>query len=121
MAPPSSDFRIRFTDKKIQVAKYDKSQIKVYDPQNCSKVYIINKTASGKDKHKVFCGRCGCTLWTIPQLHNGDKLILRTALLGEGSVSPEEDIFDADNITAFSILNPTLNFLTLAVRTLCLV
>ncbi|CAM1506024.1 Fc.00g056650.m01.CDS01 [Cosmosporella sp. VM-42] len=66
------------------LAKYDKAQVQIKDPENMRKVFVIKKTMSGSEKHKVFCRQCGCTLWTIPQSHNGAKLILRTALLGKG-------------------------------------
>jgi hypothetical protein len=50
------------------------------------KTYILNDTISGVDKHKKFCNICGCTLWTIPMKHGGTYLVVRTALIENGSV-----------------------------------
>jgi len=46
--------------------------------------WVCTGTASGFEKHKVFCKQCGCTLWTIPMHHKGDKYIVRAALLEDG-------------------------------------
>lgn len=50
------------------------------------KTYILRDTTSGVEKHKAFCETCGCTLWTIPMRHKGEKLIVRTALIDDGYV-----------------------------------
>ncbi|KAK2873801.1 hypothetical protein FQN49_002064 [Arthroderma sp. PD_2] len=57
--------------------------------------WTIKKTTSGSEKHKRFCTRCGCTLWTIPMKHNGEKIIVRTPLLENGleTFKPEIEIF----------------------------
>jgi hypothetical protein len=45
--------------------------------------YVIagTETASGKPKPKVFCGNCGCTLYTVPAKWNGKRIVVRTSLL----------------------------------------
>jgi hypothetical protein len=48
--------------------------------------YVLTDNLSGCDKHKVFCSRCGCTLWTIPMKHAGSHWIVRTALIENGYV-----------------------------------
>ncbi len=52
--------------------------------------WVLKDTLSGCDKHKVFCRRCGCTLWTVPMKHNGSHMIVRTSLLENGYVRHDE-------------------------------
>ncbi|KEF55484.1 uncharacterized protein A1O9_08234 [Exophiala aquamarina CBS 119918] len=66
------------------VAKFKTEQVQVSDPQDARKTYVLNDTMSGSDKHKVFCGVCGCTLWTIPMRHGGTHYVVRTALIDNG-------------------------------------
>lgn len=68
----------------LQCAKYDRSQVTIRDPDNKQATWIITKTLSGHDKHKIFCSQCGCTMWTIPMNHGGEKMIVRTSLVDEG-------------------------------------
>lgn len=37
--------------------------------------WMLNDTLSGFQKQKVFCKKCGCTLWTIPLKHGGAHLM----------------------------------------------
>jgi hypothetical protein len=67
-----------------QIAKFPASAITVTAGEDKIKKYIVTKTSSGSPKHKVFCGECGCTLWTIPMHHGGDAFIIRTSLLENG-------------------------------------
>ena len=67
-----------------QCAKFKKAQVTVKAGQDLLQMYIIKGTLSGSDKHKIFCSRCGCTMWTIPQRHGGDHLIIRTAVIEDG-------------------------------------
>ena len=59
-------------------------QVEIKDPENNIKEWVITKTSSGSPKRKVFCGRCGSTLMTIPMKHNGEKVVIRSTLLDEG-------------------------------------
>ena len=70
----------------IKSAKFNKEQVTVIKGANLIKTYILLDTTSGVEKHKLFCDTCGCTLWTIPMKHNGDKIIVRTALIDDGYV-----------------------------------
>lgn len=76
-------------------AKFDKSQVIVRDPQQLQRTWVVKKTHSGSEKHKVFCGRCGCTLYTMPMSHGGEKLIVRTSLLRDGffEMKPQAEFF----------------------------
>ncbi|MAD86689.1 MAG: hypothetical protein CL912_27345 [Deltaproteobacteria bacterium] len=65
------------------MAKFPMDSISLYLGQDLCRTWIVQETTSGKEKHKVFCGQCGCTLWTIPMSHAGEKVIIRTSLLGE--------------------------------------
>lgn len=67
-----------------QVAKFKVEQVQVKDPQTAMKTYVLKDTTSGSDKHKVFCGLCGCTLWTIPMRHGGTHYMIRTPLIENG-------------------------------------
>ncbi|KAJ5306301.1 hypothetical protein N7508_005316 [Penicillium antarcticum] len=77
--------------------------------------FVITKTTSGAEKHKRFCTRCGCTLWTIPMTHSGEAVILRAALLDQGleKLRPEAEFFASskpswvkslDNVKAFDTM-----------------
>lgn len=68
------------------IARYDKSSIKILEGEDLIGVWVVNKTTSGIEKHKEFCKRCGCTLWTKPMAHKGQKVIVRTSLIDGGSV-----------------------------------
>ncbi|KAM5472774.1 hypothetical protein MferCBS49748_001442, partial [Microsporum ferrugineum] len=65
-------------------AVFKKEQVKVLSGEDMIGNWTIKNTSSGKEKHKRFCTRCGCTLWTIPMLRNGDIIIVRTSLLENG-------------------------------------
>ncbi|KAK0112699.1 hypothetical protein ONS95_014437 [Cadophora gregata] len=77
------------------MAKFPKESINLCQGQDLCKTWIVTETTSGKDKHKVFCGQCGCTLWTIPMNHGGEKIIVRTSLFGEQfySCQPTAEFF----------------------------
>lgn len=68
----------------VQSAKYDRAQITVIKGLDLTKTYILEDTLSGCKKHKVFCETCGCTLWTVPMKHDGQKFIVRTSLIENG-------------------------------------
>ena len=72
-----------FTDTE-QSARYKKDQVVVTRGSDLATTYVLQDTISGSDKHKVFCSVCGCTLWTVPMKHNGEKLIVRTSLIQDG-------------------------------------
>lgn len=66
-------------------------KVKVRETESVAQVgtWVVEKTESGFNKKKVFCERCGCTLWTIPMQHGGQKVVVRTALLENGYVTIE--------------------------------
>jgi len=66
------------------MAKFPKEQVKVKQGLELIKTWVLNDTMSGSEKHKLFCGRCGCTLWTIPMSHGGTHFIVRTSLIDNG-------------------------------------
>jgi hypothetical protein len=70
-----------------QCAKFSRSQLFITEGENLQKRYTVTKTVSGSEKHKCFCSRCGCTLWTIPMNHGGEKVIVRTSLVDGGYVN----------------------------------
>ena len=65
-------------------ALVDKSQVQIVVGEDLINAWIIKDTTSGKEKHKLFCKQCGCILWTIPMVLNGEKLVVRTSLLDKG-------------------------------------
>ncbi|KAE9376678.1 hypothetical protein N431DRAFT_501482 [Stipitochalara longipes BDJ] len=65
-------------------AKYPSASVKTSKGEELLGRFTISKTNSGHEKHKVFCKACGCTLWTIPMSHAGEKYIVRTSLLDGG-------------------------------------
>ncbi len=71
----------------LQMAKFPKEQVKVKQGLELIKTWVLNDTMSGSEKHKLFCGRCGCTLWTIPMSHGGTHFIVRTSLIDNGYVT----------------------------------
>lgn len=61
------------------------------------------ETASGKAKPKVFCGNCGCTLYTVPAKWDGKKIVVRTSLLEMNDeqanlMKPQEEWFIKDKV-----------------------
>ncbi|KAJ5464011.1 hypothetical protein N7475_007146 [Penicillium sp. IBT 31633x] len=98
-------------------AKFRKSQVHVEAKSDATEgTWIIQKTTSGSEKHKKFCIQCGCTLWTIPMHHGGDRFIVRAALLDSGSLeklAPSAEFFASskpswvkspDNVKAFATM-----------------
>ncbi|EGE08071.1 hypothetical protein TEQG_07137 [Trichophyton equinum CBS 127.97] len=77
------------------IACYNKEQVKVLSGEDLIGTWTLTDTTSGNDKHKRFCTRCGCTLWTVPMMYNGDKFMVRTSLLENGleDFKPESEIF----------------------------
>jgi hypothetical protein len=65
-------------------AKFDKSAINITEGEDLIGTWIVKQTHSGNDKHKQFCKRCGCTLWTKPMAYGGDKFVVRTSLIDGG-------------------------------------
>ncbi|KAK2786859.1 hypothetical protein FQN52_007600 [Onygenales sp. PD_12] len=78
-----------------QMGKFNEEQVKLQSGDELVGTWVVKKTTSGIEKHKLFCNRCGCTLWTIPMGHKGEKFIVRTALLedGLGIFKPEAEFF----------------------------
>ena len=68
----------------IQSAKFPKEAVKIEQGEEYISDWLVPTTISGFEKHKIFCKRCGCTLWTIPMAHGGSHYIVRTALLEGG-------------------------------------
>ncbi|PYH76968.1 hypothetical protein BO82DRAFT_406579 [Aspergillus uvarum CBS 121591] len=77
--------------------------------------WVVTKTSSGAEKHKKFCAKCGCTLWTIPMNHGGEHLIVRAALVDHGleTFSPQAEFFaglrpswvkSPDNVKSFATM-----------------
>ena len=64
-----------------QIIACNASEVTVEDPENLKVCWDIKKTQSGDIKEKHFCGRCGCTLWTIPMHHGGAKWMIRVPLI----------------------------------------
>ncbi|GAB5590704.1 hypothetical protein Unana1_05604 [Umbelopsis nana] len=62
---------------------YSSSSVSVNDSEKFVKVYIVpkQKTGSGVEKQKWFCGNCGCTLFTRPMKYNGEKSVVKTGIL----------------------------------------
>ncbi|KAK4245582.1 Mss4-like protein [Corynascus novoguineensis] len=69
---------------KTRFAKFKREAVQVVEGTELMSTYILTDDLSGSPKHKVFCSRCGCTLWTIPMKHHGTHWILRTAIIKDG-------------------------------------
>jgi len=65
-------------------AKFSNTAVEITQGNSLIGTWVCTETSSGYEKHKVFCVRCGCTLWTIPMHHKGEKYIVRSALLDGG-------------------------------------
>ncbi|KAK3897735.1 Mss4-like protein [Staphylotrichum tortipilum] len=65
-------------------AKFKRTDVEVLEGADLMRTWTLTDNLSGAEKHKVFCSRCGCTLWTIPMKHGGNHLIVRTALIEKG-------------------------------------
>ncbi|KAL2196665.1 Mss4-like protein [Corynascus similis CBS 632.67] len=65
-------------------AKFKREAVQVVEGTELMSSYTLTDNLSGSPKHKVFCSRCGCTLWTIPMKHHGTHWILRTSIIKEG-------------------------------------
>ncbi|KAH8588228.1 Mss4-like protein [Bisporella sp. PMI_857] len=65
-------------------SKMPRSAVHVSEGAEFLSTWVCKETASGHEKHKVFCSRCGCTLWTIPMHHKGEVYVVRSALLQAG-------------------------------------
>jgi hypothetical protein len=68
-------------------AKFPTTSVKIAEGEDLLGKFVVSKTNSGHEKHKIFCKVCGCTLWTIPMSHGGEKYIVRTSLLDRGLVT----------------------------------
>ncbi|GCB18037.1 gentisate 1,2-dioxygenase [Aspergillus awamori] len=67
-------------------AKYHRSQLHIEGSgDGYVGTWVVTKTTSGAEKHKKFCTQCGCTLWTVPMNHAGENVIVRAALIDDGS------------------------------------
>ncbi|RAK78135.1 GFA family protein [Aspergillus fijiensis CBS 313.89] len=66
-------------------ARYPRSQFALDNTQGQLRTYAITETASGAPKHKYFCGRCGCTVYTVPRATEGGGIVVvRPALIPNG-------------------------------------
>ncbi|KAH7626104.1 Mss4-like protein [Sordaria sp. MPI-SDFR-AT-0083] len=65
-------------------AKFPRKDVQVLEGSSLLSTWVLQDNLSGFEKHKVFCSRCGCTLWTVPMKHRGDTYIVRTSLLDKG-------------------------------------
>lgn len=72
------------------LAKYETDDVTIDDPQGQLTTYVIEKTQLGKPKDKLFCGKCGCTIATKPQVYEGKVTILRLTLFDE--LTPEFEL-----------------------------
>ena len=68
-------------------AVFNTEDVTLHDPQSKAKTYIVTRTASGKPKDKVFCGECGCTMFTRPMAHEGRATIVKIGII-DGFVAP---------------------------------
>ncbi|KAK9350160.1 Mss4-like protein [Lipomyces doorenjongii] len=66
------------------LGKYHRDNVKIATGEQLLQTFTLNDTSSGSPKHKIFCGKCGCTLWTIPTHHGSAYLMVRTSLLDRG-------------------------------------
>ncbi|KAK9452454.1 Mss4-like protein [Dipodascopsis uninucleata] len=78
------------------LAFYLKDDITIVDEESNMKEWIVSSTQSGYPKRKLFCGKCGCTIATIPMKYNGDKIVVRTSLLDSDfeKFVPKKRIFE---------------------------
>ncbi|EJT78523.1 hypothetical protein GGTG_03623 [Gaeumannomyces tritici R3-111a-1] len=82
-----------------RVATFSLANMTVSDPQNSIKIWNVpgESCSSGLPKEKVFCGNCGCTLWTIPAALKGKGQYVRTSLFDGGltneKLKPTMEIF----------------------------
>ncbi|OBZ80270.1 hypothetical protein A0J61_11680 [Choanephora cucurbitarum] len=62
---------------------YAPSQVQLIDPDNQLKTYIVpaESVGSGFEKHKHFCGRCGCPIYNVPMKEEGKQWIIKTGLI----------------------------------------
>lgn len=80
-------------------ATFSLANMTVSDPQNSIKIWNVpgEMCSSGLAKEKVFCGNCGCTLWTIPAAMKGKAQYVRTSLIDGGltneKLKPTKEIF----------------------------
>lgn len=75
----------------LQTASYYSSHFEFKDPYGLMTRYTISDTVSGLPKEKGFCGRCGCTLFTIPtrvlttSASDGpEEIVIRISLIQNG-------------------------------------
>jgi hypothetical protein len=68
----------------VQSAKFKRDQVTVEAGEDLISTFVLKDTLSTCEKHKLFCSRCGCTLWTVPMKHGGSHWIVRTALIEDG-------------------------------------
>ena len=66
------------------IARFVKSNVNIVEGEDLLQTWVVLKTTSGVEKHKVFCKRCGCTLWTNPMVLKGQKFMIRTSLVDGG-------------------------------------
>lgn len=68
-----------------QTARFPSPSLQLHDPENLKTVYTVTSgTVSGHSKEKHFCGRCGCTLFTVPLKHDREIVVMRTAVIDGG-------------------------------------
>lgn len=85
---PVNDF---LTYASLQTASYYSSRFELKDPYGLMTRYTISDTVSGLPKKKGFCGRCGCTLFTIPARvfttsasDGSGEIVIRISLIQNG-------------------------------------
>lgn len=61
--------------------------VKIYDPGKELREFVVTNTRSGKPKKKFFCGGCGCTIYTQPNLEMA-KYFIRPTLLDDAPIGP---------------------------------
>ncbi|TGZ85344.1 hypothetical protein EX30DRAFT_337711 [Ascodesmis nigricans] len=66
-------------------AMYPASSVEISDTRSTLKSYTIHNTSSGSPKEKLFCGECGCMLFTKPGHYKGEMVVVKTGMLdGDG-------------------------------------
>lgn len=64
-------------------SSYSSTNFEISDDESVLKEYTIKKTASGFPKKKNFCGKCGCTIFTVPMKFDGQIIVIRPTLLDD--------------------------------------
>ncbi|KAI1103013.1 hypothetical protein F4804DRAFT_246386 [Jackrogersella minutella] len=66
------------------LAQFPTGAVEIIAKTDSISSYTLTDTVSGASKEKVFCRKCGCPLWSVPEPARGVIIFIRTSILENG-------------------------------------